>query len=78
MQATRSDLKSIMDNLPFLNQTEREQVLIALQELKQSDQLTNKAKITGLKGLGKEIWKDIDVDKYVRDLRDEWDDRKIR
>jgi hypothetical protein len=49
MQATRSDLKSIMDNLPLLTQTEREQILLALQELKQSDQLTNKAKITGLR-----------------------------
>jgi phage-related protein len=78
MQAPRSDLKSIMDNLLLLNETEREQVLMALQELKQSDRLTNKAKITGLRGLGKEIWKGIDVDKYVRDLRDEWDDRKIR
>jgi len=25
-----------------------------------------------LKGLGKEIWQDIDVDEYVNQLRDEW------
>ncbi len=23
-------------------------------------------------GLGKEIWKGVDVDKYIKDLRDEW------
>lgn len=25
------------------------------------------------RGLGKEIWQDIDVDTYIKDLRDEWD-----
>lgn len=77
MQGTRSDLKSIMDSLSLLNKTEREEIMIALQKLTDSDN-QKKAKITGLAGLGKEIWRGIDVDKYVRNLRDEWDDRKIR
>ena len=25
------------------------------------------------RGLGKEIWQGVDVDKYINDLRDEWD-----
>src|SRR5690606_38252592 len=24
-------------------------------------------------GLGKEMWSDVDTDKYINDLRDEWD-----
>ena len=30
--------------------------------------------ITELRGLGKEIWQNVDAQKYVSDLRDEWDD----
>ena len=26
-----------------------------------------------LRGLGKEVWQDIDAQRYVRALRDEWD-----
>ena len=35
------------------------------------------AKISQLAGLGKEMWEGIDVDNYLRQLRDEWDDRKL-
>jgi hypothetical protein len=28
--------------------------------------------ILGLKGLGKEIWADVDADEYVNELRDAW------
>lgn len=31
--------------------------------------------ILELKGLGKEIWQDVDTDEYVNQLRDEWDRR---
>lgn len=77
MQPSLPGLKSMMDSLPLLNETELEQLLIALENLKKPHDL-KKAKITGLEGLGKEIWKSIDVDKYIRNQRDEWDDRKIR
>lgn len=26
------------------------------------------------RGLGKSIWKGIDIDKYIKDLRDEWEE----
>jgi hypothetical protein len=44
---------------------------ISLQKLK-SDK---KRKLSELKGLGKEIWQNINADKYVNKLRDEWNDR---
>jgi len=30
------------------------------------------SKLKNLQGLGKELYHDIDTDKYIRDLRDEW------
>jgi len=44
---------------------------ISLQNLKSG----KKRKLSELKGLGKEIWKNIDANKYVTNLRDEWNDR---
>lgn len=34
-----------------------------------------KRSITELRGLGKEIWQDIDVHEYIEQLRSEWDHR---
>lgn len=31
--------------------------------------------ILELEGVGAELWKDIDVEKYINDSRDEWDRR---
>ncbi len=47
------------------------------------DQLTAQAEaekprqrsILELEGVGAELWKDIDVEKYINDSRDEWDRR---
>ena len=50
----------------------------ALAKLKKPSKSKKSVKITQLAGLGKEMWRKIDVDKYVKELRDEWDDRKIR
>ncbi len=36
---------------------------------------TKKRSILELRGLGKEIWKGIDTQKYVDGLREEWDHR---
>ena len=35
----------------------------------------NKRSLLELEGLGAEIWKDIDAQKYVDELREEWDNR---
>ena len=32
-------------------------------------------KLSELRGLGKEIWQKIDTEKYVHDIRKEWDER---
>jgi hypothetical protein len=35
-----------------------------------------KRSILEFEGLGAEIWKDIDTDAYLNELRDEWDQRR--
>lgn len=30
---------------------------------------------TTLRGLGKHIWKNVDIDTYIKNLREEWDNR---
>jgi hypothetical protein len=32
-------------------------------------------RLSELRGLGKEIWQGIDVQEYVNQMRDEWDER---
>jgi hypothetical protein len=49
-----------------------------MENLKQAEEQLQRApdakrrSILGLKGLGKEIWADVDADEYVNQLRDEW------
>jgi hypothetical protein len=40
-----------------------------------SDAPTGKRRITELRGLGKEVWQNVDAQKYVESLRSEWEQR---
>ncbi len=73
----KPNLTSMVADLALLKATQREQLMLALAKLKKPAKSKNPVKITQLAGLGKEMWREIDVDKYVKELRDEWDDRKI-
>lgn len=35
----------------------------------------SRRRITELRGLGKRIWQDVDAERYVKELRDEWEQR---
>lgn len=37
--------------------------------------ITRPRRLSDLRGLGREIWQDIDTQAYINDLRDEWDNR---
>ncbi len=78
MRRGKPNLTSMVADLAFLTETQREQLMLALAKLKKPAKSKKPVKITQLAGLGKEMWRKIDVDKYVKELRDEWDDRKIR
>ena len=56
------------ERLRLLEMTVHDLALTASQD-------TKKRSILELRGLGKEIWKGIDAQKYVDGLREEWDHR---
>ena len=76
MDSRRQNIESLVADLTLLSESEREQVMSALIRLKEG-RPDKQAKISQLAGLGKEMWEGIDVDNYLRQLRDEWDDRKL-
>ncbi|HCZ35451.1 MAG TPA: hypothetical protein DHV26_05935 [Cytophagales bacterium] len=76
MRNIEPNLQSIVTELVRLTETQREQLMIALQKLK-SPASKHPVKITQLAGLGKEMWRQVDVEKYIQELRDEWSDRKV-
>ena len=76
MRSIEPNLQSIVTELARLTETQREQLMIVLQKLK-TPASKQPVKITQLAGLGKEMWRQVDVEKYIQELRDEWSDRKI-
>lgn len=63
--------ESIIKGLKKLNERDRLKVLQEIIHLRKEKK--KKRSITELAGLGKEIWKGIDVDDYIKKLRSEWD-----
>ncbi|MCA9952869.1 MAG: hypothetical protein KDE48_24635 [Anaerolineales bacterium] len=57
---------------------ERLQLLImtakSLSQQTKKQELDRKRDILELHGLGKEIWRNVDVESYVNSLREEWND----
>lgn len=58
--------------LPYKDQLNLISKLAA--SLKKS-KLHNKHKLSEFKGLGKDLWQNINVNSYITDLREEWDER---
>ena len=46
-----------------------------ISKLKDDIKNSKQHKLAELEGLGKEIWETIDTQKYLHDLRREWDER---
>lgn len=53
----------------------RLQLISRIAEDLASDVPAARRRITELRGLGKEIWQDVDAQQYVDDLRNEWERR---
>ena len=72
-----STTKNIYDeHIKPLSREQQVQLLDLLRnELENGDEDRRPHSILELHGLGKEIWQGVDGDKYVRKLRDEWEER---
>lgn len=56
-----------------LSPAERKQLLDSLTDLISMEENKPKRSLFELRGVGKEIWKGIDAQAYVNEMRDEWD-----
>lgn len=65
----------IMQQAQGLSPQERKQLAMLLVESLEVSEPKPKRRISELRGLGKELWKGIDAQEYVDQLRSEWDDR---
>lgn len=56
-------------------QERKELVKLLVDTLDQAGpELPRQRSLRELRGLGKEIWEGVDVEAYVNEMRDEWDD----
>lgn len=68
----------IMEQAKRLNQQEQKELIkllidaLAVTDVSQSE-MQKKARLSDLRGLGAEIWQNVDAQEYVDGLRDEWD-----
>lgn len=53
-----------------LTTAERQKLVQALQSM--SDITPKQYRLSDLRGVGAEIWRDVDVDDYLNQLRNEW------
>ena len=71
-------INKIMFEITKLAYSEKLELLMKLakqineQEFKKKD---SKYTLLQLKGLGKELWQEVDVENYINTERDQWDDR---
>ena len=73
-------VNDIMEQAKTLSQPEQKElikllvdalVVAGVSELEQQ----KRYRLSDLRGLGAEIWQDVDAQEYVNELRDEWDHR---
>ena len=63
---------NIKKQFAVLNEQEREKLLKELSQLVHHKEDSGKRDISELRGLGKEIWQDIDPLEYIRKERASW------
>ena len=69
-------LQEILKEAAALSAKERRELIKLLVDTLATDQSSSPTKqhsILELRGLGKEIWQDVDVEDYINQMRDEWD-----
>jgi len=69
------DIEVIYGHASKLTDKDKISLISKLENDIKKTQRTKKHKLVELEGLGKEIWEKIDTQKYLNDLRREWDDR---
>lgn len=68
-------LAEIIQQAKTLTPEERKELTKLLIDMMDAGQPPAQRRLSELRGLGKEIWQEIDAQKYVDHVRSEWDDR---
>ena len=66
----------VLEQARALSPQERIELAKLLIDLLGVDTSSPQRRLSELRGLGKEIWQDIDAQEYVNQMRDEWDQRR--
>jgi hypothetical protein len=75
-EVTMMTLQDIMREAETLSAQERRELIKMLVDTLSVESPAPKHSLKELRGLGKEIWQGIDAQKYVDQMRDEWDNRQ--
>ncbi len=67
-------IKEIMQQAQALSPQERKELVKLLVDSLEVQQSDSQRHLSELRGLGKDIWKGIDAQEYVNQLRNEWDE----
>jgi hypothetical protein len=74
-------LQDILDEAQALSHAERRELIkllvdtLTVEAAETENSQTKRRSILELRGLGKEIWQNIDAQEYLNQLRDEWDEQ---
>lgn len=72
---TLQDILEEAQNLPLAERRELIKRLVDTLTVENAEPTRKLHSIMELRGLGKEIWQGVDVQQYLDELRDEWDQR---
>ena len=68
------DLAAVIALLDRLSPEDKQQLIEHVaRDLQQKSQSTPHLSWKDVRGLGKEVWEGVDVDRYIDGLRNEWD-----
>ena len=65
----------VLQEAKALSPHEQKELIKSLIDLLGADVQGSKRRLSELRGLGKDIWQDVDPQEYINELRDEWDQR---
>ena len=73
MQTNTNNVNQILSQIEGLSYDEKVEVMDRIIHSFKKQKLTTRQGLSSLKGLGKDLWKNINVDEYIDSQRKTWD-----
>lgn len=71
---SHSEINMLYQKASKLSDEEQLKLISKLADSLQKTHKKNKHKLSELQGLGKKIWKNVEAEGYIKNLREEWHD----